>query len=265
MADAWFPSGTNEAPGWRLDIVSLLAVIGESSMAEHAQAMTASWLCVLPRIIPAPQVLLKPTRPTRMPQVNAAVVGIENGTFVQSLNYFPNILHPLEELPAYAFRVFEIKHSKKKIDSLKVTAQGPDCKKSEGDEVQSYLLPGPVTSGKSTAVVTEFSVSKRRPTISQTIKRTITRSNEERLPPHVPAMRTSPLNILSIFSFALTLGLFAMSAMNQDGTAMIALFTMSLASSIIGYASMWSPQLMKRNALIDVPRGDVVIRTREGG
>jgi hypothetical protein len=55
-----------------------------------------------------------------------------------------------------------------------------------------------------------------------------------------------------------------MAAVNSDGVACLALVTISLASSIVGYASLWSPQLMKRNSLINVPPGDVVIRTREG-
>ncbi|KFY12575.1 hypothetical protein V491_06728, partial [Pseudogymnoascus sp. VKM F-3775] len=71
--EGWWPEGKDNQNGWRLDIVSLLAVIGESSMAEHSQPMTASWIACLPRIIPAPQVLLKPTRPTRMPHANASV------------------------------------------------------------------------------------------------------------------------------------------------------------------------------------------------
>ena len=37
MASKWFPTGTDNG-GWRLDIVSLLAVIGESSMETHVQA-----------------------------------------------------------------------------------------------------------------------------------------------------------------------------------------------------------------------------------
>lgn len=65
--------------GWRLDIVSLLAVIGESSMADHSQAMTSSWTCLLPRLVPAPQVLLKAIRPGRLPQVPATVVGVHSG------------------------------------------------------------------------------------------------------------------------------------------------------------------------------------------
>ena len=262
MADGWFPVGTNDTPGWRLDIVSLLAVIGESSMAEHAQAMTASWLCVLPRIIPAPQVLLKPTRPTRMPQVNAAVVGVKNGTFVQTLNYFPNILHPIEELPAFAFRVYAIKHSPKRVNSIKAFARGADPVHVLGNGTQSHGLPMPATSGSSSSVAPQPGLNKRG--TFQSIKQVVTHSNEVKLPPHVPARKTSPLNILSIFSFALTLVLFALSVVNQDGVACISLFTISLASSIVGYASMWSPQLMKRTATSDVPQGDVVIRTREG-
>ncbi len=262
MADPWFPVGTNNTPGWRLDIVSLLAVIGESSMAEHAQPMTASWLCVLPRIIPAPQVLLKPTRPTRMPQVNAAVVGVKNGTFVPTLNYFPNILHPIDDLPAFAFRVYKIKHSQKRVDSIKLATRRADCPGSEGTGTHSQGLPIPVTSGSSTSVAAQSGLRKRG--TFESIKQVITHSNEDRLPPHVPARKTSPLNILSIFSFALTLGLFAMSLANQDGVACTALATISLASSIVGYASMWSPQLMKRKATSDVPQGDLVIRTREG-
>jgi hypothetical protein len=103
----WFPVGTNgNGDGWRLDIVSLLAVIGESSMEEHSQALTSSWTCMLPRIIPAPQALLKPQRPTRMPETNAVVVGVHNGMMFSTLNYFPNILHPLDELDgAFSFKV----------------------------------------------------------------------------------------------------------------------------------------------------------------
>ena len=263
----WFPIGQQDIPGWRLDIVSLLAVIGESSMAEHAQAMTASWLCVLPRMIPAPQVLLKPARPTRMPQVSAAVVGVENGTFVQSLNYFPNIIHPIEDLPAYDFKVYDIKHSPTRIASIRAGKSESEYinahAQTNGNGRESQRLPGPVTAGRSTATPSAFGGVKKRKTL-ESLKEAITHSNEAKLPPHVPALKLSPLNLLSLFSCALTAGLFALAVYERDGVACLSLFTISLASSIVSYASMWSPQLMKRNSLINVPRGDVVIRTREG-
>jgi hypothetical protein len=87
---------------------------------------------------------------------------------------------------------------------------------------------------------------------------------EIKLPPHVPSKTFSPLNILSLLSCALTVGLFIMAAIDNDGVACLALVTISLASSIVGYASLWSPRLMKRIAEVEVPAGDVVIRTREG-
>lgn len=39
--DPWFPQ---EKLKWRLDVVTLLAVIGEKSMEEHSQAITSSAL-----------------------------------------------------------------------------------------------------------------------------------------------------------------------------------------------------------------------------
>jgi hypothetical protein len=200
-----------------------------------------------------------------MPQVNAAVVGVKNGTFVQTLNYFPNILHPIEDLPAFAFRVYAIRHSPKRVNSIKASARGPDWVDSEGKGTQLHALPMPATSGSSSSVARKPGIKKRGTIQSITnAVRVVTHSNEDKLPPHVPARKSSPLNILSIFSFVLTLGLFALSVANRDGVACISLITISLASSIVGYASMWSPQLMKRTATSDVPQGDVVIRTREG-
>ena len=106
----WLPEGLNEETGFRLDIVSLLAVIGEYAMAEQAQPLTASWLCVLPRLLPAPQVLLKPSRPFRMPDHKAKVVGVKGGTIMETLNYFPNILHPIDKLKPLDFQVYSITH-----------------------------------------------------------------------------------------------------------------------------------------------------------
>lgn len=267
MAEKWFPTTANDTPGWRLDIVSLLAVIGESSMADHAQAMTASWLCCLPRVVPAPQVLLKPTRPTRMPQVNASVVGVENGTFVETLNYFPNIMHPIDELPAYAFRVYTVKHSMDRVKSIEREFKEEQSKATgsahNGNNSQLRAragLPPPATAN--TPNTHPHPGVKRR--LTNSLRPVLSRSNQIKRPPLVPPRTSSPLNLLSIFSCVLTIGLFILSVLEKDGVACVALVTISLASSIVGYASMWKPELMKRNSDIDVPRGDVVIRTREG-
>ncbi|TGO70171.1 hypothetical protein BOTNAR_0003g00650 [Botryotinia narcissicola] len=252
MSNSWFPSGKESREGWRLDIVSLLAVIGESAMADHSQAMTSSWMCMLPRIIPAPQVLLKSSRPSRMPQVNAAVVGVHNGVYVQSLNFFPNIIHPIEELKPFEFKVFEIEH--KNARTQEVTPPTPANKERqvsasssiENSHLESGITPQP----------------RRRDTLRARI--THRGTNVDNKKPHVPAKFWSPLNCLSLISFFLTIGLFVWAVLTHDGTACVALFTISLASSIVGYASYWSPALMNRNNNSPVPLGDVVIRTREG-
>ena len=102
-----FPTSRND---WRLDVVSLLAVIGESSMSKHAQPLTASWLCLLPRLIPAPQALIRPARPGGLPSQVAHVVGVHSGNYLQELNYFANLIHPISELKRHSIREVTIEH-----------------------------------------------------------------------------------------------------------------------------------------------------------
>lgn len=257
-AEGWFPTTTGDTPGWRLDIVSLLAVIGESSLAEHSQAMTASWTCCLPRIIPAPQVLLKPTRPTRMPQIKAAVVGVKNGTYVEMLNYFANIIHPIEELSPFEFKVFNIRHSPKRVASIRrASPTMPVQKKSNGHSHR----PKDAEAATSTATEQPSPGIRHRTSTGLSLKKMVPHSNPNKLPPHVPVRRTSPLNILSIVSFAITWALFAVSVYDKDGIACLALGTIGLASSIVGYASKWSPQLMKRNSISNCPPGGMSFST----
>ncbi|KAF7907482.1 uncharacterized protein EAF01_005068 [Botrytis porri] len=252
MTNSWFPSGKEVRDGWRLDIVSLLAVIGESAMADHSQTMTSSWMCMLPRIIPAPQVLLKSSRPSRMPQVNAAVVGVHNGVYVQSLNFFPNIIHPIENLKPFEFKVFVIKH---RNASPPVVTPPTPANKQRQVSASSSIETSHLESGTTLQ-------PRRRDTLRARITHRGTNVDDKK--PHVPARFWSPLNCLSLISFFLTIGLFIWAILTHDGTACVALFTISLASSIVGYASYWSPALMNRNNNSKVPLGDVVIRTREG-
>lgn len=109
----WFPSLPSdrlENSEWRLDIITLLAVIGESSMSEHSQTITSSALCLLPRILPAPQALLKPVRPHRMPSTAAKVTGVKSGVALDSVGFFANIIVNLDGIKPFEFRVIEIKH-----------------------------------------------------------------------------------------------------------------------------------------------------------
>lgn len=193
--------------GWRFDLVSLLAVIGESSMSRHVQPLTASRLCLLPRLLPAPQALLKPSRPSGLPSEHAMIVGTYSGTVVTQLNYFANLLHPITDLTPYTVREINIAH--KRPFNLGSRILGP--------------APGPI----------------------------------------IPK-RSSPLNVLTIFSTLLTIGLLIWSIILGDGVAFVAILTVSATSSIVGLASCWQPQLSKRAISSRVPPGDVVIRSRNG-
>jgi hypothetical protein len=102
-----FPTSKKD---WRLDVVSLLAVIGESSMSKHAQSLTASWLCLLPRLIPAPQALIRPSRPGGLPSQAAHIVGVHSGNYLQELNYFANLIHPIAERKRHSILEVFIEH-----------------------------------------------------------------------------------------------------------------------------------------------------------
>jgi hypothetical protein len=205
---------------------------------------------MLPRIMPAPQTLLKPSRPTRMPSIPASVVGVSNGTHVTSLNFFPNIIHPIDELPAFAFRMVQIKHRRDKI---------PGLPRSTGDNDKA--ISSSIDNGAAEAQQQPCQLRKRESKLTQ-VTRAVT--NKFAPEPHIPTQNLSPLNLLSVVSCCLTIGLLIWAALIQDGTACVALGSISLASCIVGYASWWSPILRRRAFSGHVPAGDVVVRTREG-
>lgn len=80
----------------------------------------------------------------------------------------------------------------------------------------------------------------------------------------MPPSRSSPINLLTVASFGVTLGALAWAILIQDGVAVLALIAMCSASTLIGLACYWRPQLAGRPTESSVPDGDLVIRTREG-
>lgn len=285
----WFTS--NEGPiGWRLDVVTLLAVIGESSIAEHAQAMTASAACLLPRLIPAPQALIKGSRPGRMPETKARVTGVYSGVTLDTVGFFANIMHPLDDVKPFAFTMLDITHVDDDDDDVVVAARPA--------HVAGWrrLLPGAwgrrrrrpheakddAESQARTSAVALKNLGgdggddedgappqpgiRRRVTVKDRMtdliaNPTLARSGKR---PAIPAALYSPVHILSLLSMLLSLAIIGMAVYWQDGTAIVAVTLISLASSIVGAASWWRPILMNRSHRSQVPAGDVVIRTREG-
>ncbi|KAF4450696.1 hypothetical protein F53441_6237 [Fusarium austroafricanum] len=300
----WFPNVQNS---WKLDVVTLLAVIGESSMAEQTQTITASLLCLLPRLIPAPQALLKPSRPSRMPETLAKMTGVYSGTTLDSVDFFATIITPLDALQPFSFRVLEITHTDPHFGDIDVNppsaqeswyARGLSWVKSHGPSSGNTEKPstGKVSQGNrisrapeigkgglplpNTARTTTFRLPEepspgnedapkplvRRPTAKQKVQDILanpTFANTRRRPT-VPAKLFSPIHILSVFSFLLSVAIFVCAVIWKDGNAILAVSLISFASTVVGYASFWHPILMNRKHTNEVPRGDVMIRTREG-
>ncbi|KAI0847286.1 hypothetical protein F5Y00DRAFT_241581 [Daldinia vernicosa] len=291
----WFSSdvqGAEGPGGWRLDVVTLLAVIGESSIAEHCQTITASIFCLLPRIIPAPQAFLKPSRPGRLPETTAKMTGVYSGVVLDTVGFFANIIHPLDELQSFAFRVLHITHTDRnnaggiEVPGLlnnrtsffqSIRANGRTVNQSH----QLRTLPrGPPPEDRNTRIPNEpidAACSNdveagptpgvhRRATMKENIQDFVanpTRARNKKRPA-IPATLYSPVHVLSFFSLLLTCGIIALAAVLEDGTAILAVTLISFASSIVGWASWWRPILMNRSHNNTVPDGDVIIRTRVG-
>ncbi|KAK8085141.1 hypothetical protein PG997_006412 [Apiospora hydei] len=273
---SWFTSDDGPS-GWRLDVVTLLAVIGESSIGDHAQAITAS----------------TPTRPTRMPETRAKMTGVFSGTTLESVGFFANILHPLDEFQPFAFKKLRIQHADRDIvGGLRVPKPAAHKKGviskilSKGGRISSSIsdrsaqLPRTradvesgtrgTTSGLQTSTGADADAPiqgiARRPTMRERVQDYMadpgTINNEKR--PAVPPALWSPVHILSAFSFLLSIAIIIVAAIQEDGTAIFAVVFISIVSSIVGVASWWKPVLMSRSHTNKVPKGDVVIRTREG-
>lgn len=277
-------------------------ISGEASIADNAQPMTASMLCLLPRILPAPQALLKPTRPTRLPTYKAQMIGVHSGVTVDSVGFFANIIHPLDEQRPHSFRVLEIRHKDEPGDD------GQTVVKRKGTSWSAMLLPHS-TSNASVAQTKRIprppsdtgtpepkdandgrravafedvekgaddirgppepvpGVIRRRRTVREQMTDFVANPMPKPERPAVPPALGSPIHVVTVISFLVTLLIFVLTAYWRDGNALIATCIISVQASLVGYASWWKPQLMVRpspHGRNDVPPGDMMIRTREG-
>lgn len=74
----------------QLDIVGFLAVLGEGSVLANAQVATLSRLVFIPRLLPAPQALLRPSRPVKLEPEIGTVIGVYSGNkrdYVNSIGH----------------------------------------------------------------------------------------------------------------------------------------------------------------------------------
>lgn len=77
---------------FQLDIVGFLAILGESSILANAQVSALSRLFYLPRLLPAPQALLRVTRPATLPPEKASVTSVKSGNKKEHIHHVASIL-----------------------------------------------------------------------------------------------------------------------------------------------------------------------------
>lgn len=175
---------------------------------------------------------------------------------MEALNYFPNILHPLDKLKPLELQVYEIR--------LKLRGQNTETLKVRRRSWPKLHVP---YDEENNIEMRPFSRSFRKEAMDRDLKEPEVPANPGAVISEdlVPSSKYSPLKILDITSFILTLIILFFCIWNRDAIACMALAVLSIISSIVGYASKWTPALTRRPSTAQTPRGDVMIRTREGG
>jgi hypothetical protein len=221
-----FPNSHND---WKLDAVGLLAVIGETTTETCVEPMTASYLCLLPRLIPAPQALIRPNRRLALSGVNATVTAIYQGIVKRQLSYTANQLCPIANLAPFSVRVLCIKHRR---DPSTIT-RGSDVVNIERG------LPPPV---------------RRRTTFLSDVRDTVIHSYAY-VQPVMVAKNISPHNILSVASCLLTMGLLVWAIIIRDGPATLAIILLAITTILFCAASLWRLPHTRMSSSANVPRG----------
>jgi hypothetical protein len=85
----WITGGVN---GIQLDIVGFLAILGEGSVLSNAQVASLSPITFLPRLMPAPQALLRPSRPSKLEPHNGYTVAVSAGNYRDYINHIGHML-----------------------------------------------------------------------------------------------------------------------------------------------------------------------------
>lgn len=218
-----------------------------------------------------------------MPDYPAKVAGVYSGVVLDTLGFFANIIHPLDDLPTYGFKVIRVKHRDGGDPSVDATLEGDKGNTHDGSSYamedlrrQQSRRDGSRRSQSSSRARHQSSTAytsdieqgyqiRQRPREKSVdpMSDSFTALTEER--PVVTPKWSSPNSIISVASFVLTGVIIGMMIYWKDGVALLAVGIVSLTTSIVGYASWWRPVLMVRARRDKVTAGDIVIRTQQGG
>ncbi|OAG39587.1 hypothetical protein AYO21_06231 [Fonsecaea monophora] len=108
----------------QLDIVGIIAVLGEGSITRNAQATSLSWWSTLPRLMPAPHALLEHERKYRLPTAPGIVTGAYSGMMKRELNFFAQLLHP-EPLEDYQVELVQVTEKERPAGTSTHSPFGP--------------------------------------------------------------------------------------------------------------------------------------------
>jgi len=108
----------------RLDIVGIIAVLGEGSVTRNAQVTGLTWWSTIPRLLPAPQALLEHERKYRLPTATGVVAGAYSGTIKKEINFFAQLLHP-KQLADYEVELVQVTRRKRQARSFGPKPYGP--------------------------------------------------------------------------------------------------------------------------------------------
>jgi len=108
--------GTAMVPGGELTYPrkGFLAILGEGSVETIAQVATLSYLIYLPRLIPAPQIFIRPSRPEKLETTaNAKVIGVHSGNTGEDIHHVAHALHRGDKLPPNTVQVVRVREHDK--------------------------------------------------------------------------------------------------------------------------------------------------------
>ncbi|KIW74222.1 hypothetical protein AYO21_08736 [Fonsecaea monophora] len=106
--------------GFQLDIVGFLAILGEGSVETIAQVATLSYLIYVPRLLPAPQIFIRPSRPEKLETTAGAnVIGVHSGNTGEDIHHVAHALHRGDKLRPNTVTCVRVRENDKPRPSIK--------------------------------------------------------------------------------------------------------------------------------------------------
>ncbi len=101
-------------------LLGFLAILGEGSVETIAQVATLSYLIYAPRLLPAPQIFIRPSRPEKLETTaNAKVIGVHSGNTGEDIHHVAHALHRGDKLPPNTVTCVRVTENDKPRPSIK--------------------------------------------------------------------------------------------------------------------------------------------------